>query len=291
MPSPQLIKAQLIPYDGSTLLTSQAITVQFNPSSLKIALSNQLRADTRPAAGAQKSAQYIDKSSSTLNVELTFDATVAQPGIAAGSDVRLLTKVVAEAFMKPIERNGRKLAPARLQFAWGAFAFNGMITTYTETVEFFSPEGTPLRASLALQLSEDDFQFTTNAARDEARKDPVFAPATPANNLSELNQNAGVDPRDWRATALFNGIENPRFSLGAGIGVNADRISNAGLGGGVAIPGGVGASVGLQIPTNGIPTGTMAGYSFGASARLGTAIDGAFVAGSQGRVASNLGTT
>ena len=208
MSSPQLVKAQLIPYDGSTLETNKQITVQFNPASLKIALSNTLKADTRPAAGAQKTAQYVDKSSSTLNVELSFDTTVAEPGIEANSDVRVLTKRVAEAFMKPVEKNGRKLSPARLRFSWGAFAFDGMITTYSETLDFFSPEGTPLRASLALQLTEDDFQFATNAAAQATRAAPTFAPATPASSVPEASRSAGADPKAWRDTALFNGVES-----------------------------------------------------------------------------------
>ncbi|HEU4583858.1 MAG TPA: hypothetical protein VFS67_36625 [Polyangiaceae bacterium] len=277
MPSPELVKAQLIPYDGSTLQTHRQIEVQFNPSSLKIALSNQLKADTRPAPGAQKTVQYVDKSSSTLNVELMFDSTVAAPNIAAGSDVRLRTKAVAEAFMKPVEKNGKKLAPARLRFAWGAFAFDGMITTYNETLDFFSPEGTPLRATLALQLTEDDFQFTTNAARDAARTEPKFTPAAPASSVPEAQRNAGGDPKEWRNTALYNGIENPRFAVGAG--ASAGITGGIGVSAGVGVSGGTSLRVGLQVPPAPPPPSAAAGFQFGASASLGTSIDGAFTPG------------
>ncbi len=61
---------------------SKHIDVQFNPATLRVTLSNTLKADNRAGSGGSgAAAQYIDKSESTLAVELVFDTT-SPPGSA-----------------------------------------------------------------------------------------------------------------------------------------------------------------------------------------------------------------
>lgn len=246
----ELTHAQLIPMNGAQPDTANALPVQFNPATLKVGLSNTLKADDH-GAGRDTAAQFVDKSSSSLTVDLIFDTTLDN------SDVRLKTKAIADRFMKPRDEGGDKpKAPKKCLFQWGAFTFEGMVESYDETLDFFAPEGIPLRATLALKLKEDRFQFETRAVQAQKRATPKFSPSGPKTSVDRSTQAAGQPATDWRATALFNGIESPRLP-----GVP-----------GMAVPGGATASV--TGATAGARAGT--GFRFGSSASLGTGIAGAF---------------
>ena len=235
MPQAQIAKAVLIPMNGDQVETdvSKHIVVQFNPATLRVTLSNTLRADTHGGGGA--AAQYVDKSESSLAVELLFDTTVAhveqvlgaggqvrrETSVAANSDVRVLTRRLAEAFMKPQNPDSeRPGAPQRCRFQWGSFQFTGMLATYSETLDFFAPEGIPLRATLSLSFKEDRYQFDLDdSVRAGQRQSPGFAPGGAGVSADRAAQAAGADPRDWRDTARFNNLENPRFTPAGGVSV------------------------------------------------------------------------
>lgn len=260
----ELTRAKLIPVTGTndTPDMENAISVQFNPTSLKVGLSNTLKAGKR--GSSSKAAQFVDKSSSNLTVELIFDTTLED------TDVRVQTKKIAEKFMKPIEAGNKLKAPTRCRFQWGAFAFVGMVQSFDETVDFFSPQGTPLRATVSLKLTEDKFQFITEAAAKTAKTTPTLTSTgnqdggnTGGKNVGDANKQAGMPEKDWRDTALYNGIESPRFPDVSALSVPKMSIDAS-----------ISASVGLST-SMGASAGTT-GFSYGASASLGTKIDGAF---------------
>ncbi|MEW6218530.1 MAG: hypothetical protein AB1634_03230 [Thermodesulfobacteriota bacterium] len=252
MPTPQLAKAVLIPMHGDEPErdTSRYLVVQFNPASLRVTLSNSLRADNRGGAGGGgPAAQFVEKSESTLAVELLFDTSVAhehgtevvlgeggqgqtvsaEARAAAGSDVRQLTKRIAEAFMQPRDADSpRPRAPQRCRFQWGSFAFTGMLASYNETLDFFSPEGVPLRATVSLTFKEDRFQFDIaglpGSGQSAAPPLPSFAPGGEGVSADQAAASSGRDPKDWRAVALYNGLENPRFTPAAGLSIPAPGV-------------------------------------------------------------------
>jgi hypothetical protein len=286
------------------------IEVQFNPTSLKVALSNTLRANQR--GGNSRSAQYVDKSSSSLTVELIFDTsdTFFSESRGAGEnardvdtreDVRGRTRVIAETFLKPVGTGRRMRAPKRCLFQWGSFEFVGLVQSFDETLDFFSAEGTPLRATVALKLSEDRFQFrsreTGAAERDTPRLTSTGAdPGTAggpqdadSNPVSAANSEAGQDERGWRDTSLFNGVENPRLpsasalavpkvsaaaSLSASASIGAS--GSVGVSGSLGVSAGIGASGGGGLSASASARLTPPSFRFGASAELGTGIAGAF---------------
>lgn len=292
-------RAKLIPVSGSNDQpnTNDAIDVQFNPASLKVALSNTLKEN--PRSGTTRAAQFVDKSSSNLTVELIFDTTVGSAGneqdgtgaIEEGSDVRKLTGRIAELFMKPVESGEQLQAPSRCLFQWGAFEFLGLVQSFDETLDFFSPEGRPLRATVALKLSEDRYQFRSREVEQAQRATPTLtstggAPAGDGDNdpasQAPVHQAAaagGQDPRNWRDTAMFNGIESPRLP-----GVSALAVPQAGvsIGGGVSFKAGASASLGTgiagafsgasSVSAAGIAVGASVGFkaSVGATASAGT---------------------
>ena len=69
-------KAKLYTVNGplDNPVKGEAIDIQFNPNSLKVTLANSLKENER--SGNTRAAQYIDKSSSSLTVELIFDTTL-----------------------------------------------------------------------------------------------------------------------------------------------------------------------------------------------------------------------
>lgn len=220
--APSLAKAKLIPLDdkGAESDESKHIKVQFNPSSLKVTLANTLKADSK-SKNSGTAAQFVDKSSSSLSIELMFDTSVEFDGVKANTDVRLQTQKIAEAFMKPIEGGDNKmLAPARCRFQWGAFKFVGMVGSYNETLIFFSPEGIPLRARLSLSLKEDKYQFERDdqvkATRgklpnfSKAPKDAKNKQTGDTQTLNEALKNENKDEAKFRNTAMSNGVEDTR---------------------------------------------------------------------------------
>lgn len=290
MSAPQLAKAVLIPMIGERPDTDQSnyILVQFNPTSLKVGLSNTLKADNA-GGNTPTAAQYVEKSESTLAVQLLFDTTVARDAATtfndadgvertatatseANSDVRILTKALAGTFMQPQNPDSEQpAAPLRCRFQWGAFAFVGMLSSYNETLEYFSPEGIPLRATLALSFKEDRYQFETLAVAAANREQPQFSPGGENISAADAAVANGKKPSDWRDVALFNGIENPRASFSAGLMVPSVNLQvSAGINAGV--------NIGMNgQPTRGTSMDAKVGFKSGASATLGTDIPGAFV--------------
>ena len=219
---PSFAKAVLIPMNGDQVETDPAkhIPVQFNPSTLRVTLANTLHADSGGGRrGRRPAAQYVEKSESSLAVELVFDTSVAQQGTPANSDVRALTGRIAETFMKPVDPDSaRPGAPKRCRFQCGSFKFTGMLASYGETLDFFAPEGIPLRATLALTFKEDRYQFDRDeSVRAAARAQPAFAPGGSDVSADRATQAAGGDPRDWRGVADLNALENPRFTPAGGV--------------------------------------------------------------------------
>ncbi len=310
-----LERAKLIPVSGNndTPDMQNAIDVQFNPTTLKVSLSNTLKENGRN--GNSRATQYVDKSSSTLSVELVFDTTyIEAPAsntaqnssadgsassnnrnrIEQGSDVRVQTKKIADAFVKPIGSGARMRAPKRCLFQWGAFKFIGLVDSFEETVDFFSPKGRPLRATVSLKLKEDRYQFLSNdSSALAAQQTPTLSFTGNGANTKQAGGGSGAGngaptpnqstppvpggsagPGSWRDNAMFNGIESPRLpavptlaipsvSLSAGAGFGISGGVGIGLSAGLSISAGISASVSANISAK---VSVKAGLSTGAAA-------------------------
>ena len=313
-------KARLFAVEGpnDTSENKTGIPVQFNPTSLKVALSNKLDANERN--GSSSSAQYIDSSSSTLAVELIFDTSDTfyseerpteggeTESVDTREDVRDRTRVIAENFLQPVEEGNRLKAPKRCLFQWGSFEFVGLVESFDETLDFFSPEGTPMRATVALKLKEDRFQFRSRETQAAQQETPAITPT----------EGSAAPDRD---SSLYNGVENPRqpgvpalakpnlspsaalsasasikasasigvsASIGASVGVSggvsagfgasagAGFSAGAGLSAGAGVSAAAGLSAGGGLSVSASAKLTPPAFSYGASASLGTGIPGAF---------------
>jgi hypothetical protein len=229
MPDPvPMAKAELRELDASfanTINEDKWTKVQFNPDSLKVSFANQLKEPS--GSGDQRgsqSRQFVGAGTTKLAVQLWFDVTEELgQGLPDVIDVRQLTQRVAY-FITPLgdpPNDPKKFIPPAVRFMWGTFQFDGIAESMEETLELFSHEGRPLRASVALVISQQKITtFTFNEANDPAgftrrnRPRAGTQPQTEAPANSNLQSMAASQPggqqRPWQSVASANGIENPR---------------------------------------------------------------------------------
>ena len=249
-------RATLTPVTGS----DAAIQVHFNPTSLQISITNTL---DEKGPGNQKT-QYVTKSSAKLTLDLIFDTT------GTGGDVRVDTGKVAK-LMAPGKRDRQGTPPTIVKFEWGTFTFQGLIESYKETIDFFSSDGVPLRASLNLTLASQEKVFESLGSGNSKRQaDSVVRDLSPSGeSLQAVSQKAG-NPSASRAIAAENGVENMRFASGP-IALNPNiqlspPITFVSAGAGGSIGGSIGGSAGISI-------GGSAGISASAGAFTGLHTD------------------
>ncbi|MDZ5461292.1 CIS tube protein [Azohydromonas lata] len=253
------------------------VTVHFNPASLQYTLTNNVE----PAPGGRK-VQYVSQTTAKLSMELTFDTT------HSGHDVREDTLKMAR-LLQPLGPDGQRTPPV-VEFTWGTYGFRGTVEQFRETLDFFSPEGVPLRSGISLTLTTNEATFSadtsarTGVAGDDGGGDVARMPAPPggpAGAASALGR-----PDAARAIASANASASLRFSagaelaVGAGAGVklqaaaafSAGASAGAGFGLGIGGGAGLGLSAGAQFSAGagaGAGFGAAAGFSGGASAGLG----------------------
>lgn len=274
MTAPTVAKAKIVLRRGGSVLDT--VPVQFNPASLQVEISNS----TSPQSGSGSTAQTATQTSAKLGLDLLFDTT------HSGDDVRSITRRLRAAVRDPQASGDAPAAgaapytPPSLRFEWGTFCFNGIADGYRETLDFFSAEGVPLRAQVAMSLKEQPGEFSATeadnpsaAAASRARSGAVELPGggSGLGGASGLAA-AGGDLRAARAIASANGEASLRFSAGATLAVSSGVQLQAAVGfaGGSATP----AAPALRFdvarlvsaaPSRALPTD--AGASFGIDGR------------------------
>lgn len=217
----------------------QTVTVQFNPDSLKLAFANQIQNNNPSAGGGGGAAggagsaggagggdqgsgtsgrQFVGAGTTKLSVQLWFDAHAGEGGDRV-DDVRKLTqKVIYFIRPKPLKTDATKFVPPGVRFAWGSFTFDGLIDSIEESIEFFSPEGKPLRASISLGLSQQTILLNALGAGGGLPGRPGLpgglpgiTPLTAAAAGSTLQGLAARVGAEWQQVAAANGIDNPRL--------------------------------------------------------------------------------
>lgn len=219
-------KAELVELKPGGKEEGVRVPVQFNPETLKVSYANQV---VPPDSGAKdqrgtSSTQFVGKGTTKLSLQLWFDVTTPLPqgGSADVDDVRQLTKKVVD-FITPKEAENEKgkYLPSAVRFHWGTFRFDGIIESLEESLEFFSHEGKPLRASISLSMSQQAIEFAFTEPNNKnapagtlpSGGQPGTQPlAQAAAGASLQNMAAGMGKGDdWKAIAAANNIENPRM--------------------------------------------------------------------------------
>jgi hypothetical protein len=195
------------------------VDVQFNPETLKVTFANQLQT---PKTSNDNSAgpagrQYVGAGTTKLSLMLWFDVTSPTSDAQRVDDVRRLTQDVIY-FMTPKEPTSEatQFAPPGVRFVWGSFKFDGIMESLEESLEFFSPEGKPLRASVSVNLAQQEILKTKFdgsgrlPGQGAARGTQPLAAASAGATLQGMAE-AVSRGLDWQLIAQANGIENPRM--------------------------------------------------------------------------------
>lgn len=225
-------KAELWKLDPRGRMVSK-FPVQFNPESLKVNFTNQMQPPNQAAADNSRgtaSTQYVGKGATKMSVTLWFDVNAELPvGLAQDdaqrSDVRALTKKVIDLMrVQPVTVARDQPIPPAVRFLWGSFQFDGLVESIEQSLEFFSAQGLPQRASLTLSMTQQslDYAFPENRPGPSARgvgsnlpsgAAPGTGSLTPAPAGATLQGLAAEQGKgaNWMAIAEANGIENPRL--------------------------------------------------------------------------------
>ncbi len=235
--SVKLVKAELQEIDLSKpeAAPTLKVPVQFNPETLKVAFANQIQTPDGGAGDQRGGAaqQFVGAGTTKLTLQLWFDVNAPQEGEAV-RDVRKLTEKITH-FITPLPnpKDKKKFLPPGVRFIWGSFQFDGLMESLEESLEFFSSEGIPLRASMTMSLTQqkiDVYKFPKDAPPNLPL--PGTRPLTTApsgSTVQGLASSAG-NGGDWQSIAAANGIENPR-QLQAGM--LLDMSANIGVSGGI----------------------------------------------------------
>lgn len=229
MPEPaRLQKAELRELDAEfreEINPGAWLTAQINPETLKVSLANQIQQPS--GTGDQRGTparQFVGAGTTKLSMTLWFDVNAPlPPGQEGVVDVRRLTTRVAY-YMTPKPAPGGsagQMVPPAVRFLWGSFQFDGMMDSLEESIELFSPEGRPLRASVSVALSQQKitawtFREAGATAAGAPGRPPGTTPLVQAPQgaaLQRLASAPGAAPGagGWQEIAAANGIENPRL--------------------------------------------------------------------------------
>lgn len=242
---------------------AHSVVAQFNPQSLSVTYNSTL-SGTKQEDESEK--QQTGGRSTSMDVELFFDVTrpTGNGDESDVKDVRELTKRVEE-FMqgggKDGQSNGENDTQPNVRFLWGSFQFDGVMTRMTEDLEFFDPEGRPLRATVSISLSgqkpptePDDGPGRSNLGGNLGAGEPGGGPGqgpeepppgaenTNGTPLQQLAGEVGAQG-NWKDIAAQNGIDNPRsihnpgavdLSAGASASASASGSTSASASGSVS---------------------------------------------------------
>lgn len=200
--------------EGKVISEGRKISVQFNPETLKVAISNQIVGDDNKGGSA---IQFASRGTTKLTFDMWFDVTAPQPDNKAETDVSGLTREIALFMQTKNKTNGKKAkyTPPGVRFQWGSFLFEGVMDSMNETLEFFSEEGKPLRASVSVSLTKQDVDIRPPSQPNAVAANmpsPGTQPHRQSNEAETVHDGItqqGGHPEDWQPTALDQGIEDP----------------------------------------------------------------------------------
>jgi hypothetical protein len=213
-----LAKAQIHRLNPDGTPTGLSLTVQFNPTEYTLTKAAQLAEIPIPGLDSPI-IQFVRGQSETLSFDLFFDST--DKGV--GSDAVSVT-TQTDPFYDLVKIDGDQHAPPIVLFAWGGDAFpghrrpdsqqrhgfKGIVENVRQRYTFFSSLGLPLRATVSLTLREYKTLDQQVAELNLRSPDHSKAYITSAGEtITRIAERTSGDPRDWRAIADANRIEDP----------------------------------------------------------------------------------
>jgi hypothetical protein len=219
MPKP--LKATFQRFDQSGKLGA-ALPVRFNPTEYTLSKGAQFAEVQIPGLDSPI-LQFVHGQTETLSLDLFFDTT--EFGI---DDEATSVTTLTDQFYSMIKIDGTTHAPPICFFAWGSEfpgqrtysamgtgsqqrnGFKCIVDSVRQRFTLFSPQGTPLRATLTVQLKEyktlaDQIAQINPQSADHSHTHLVQAGET----LAQIAAGVFNDPTQWRAIATANNILDP----------------------------------------------------------------------------------
>jgi hypothetical protein len=210
-------KFKVFKEDGSF----EQITVQYNPNSLTFEKPVHTADITIPGLDSPLK-QFVRGGAETASVELYFDTTEKGTGANATSVTTLtdafygLVKIDPKTHAAPVCAFiwGEKFPGDRLPERYGnqrRTEFPCVVTNVKQDFNYFSPQGTPLRAVLTLKLEEyvaldRQIQQLNLQSSDHTRSHVLEE----GESLALVSWQLLHDPREWRHVATANAVDDPR---------------------------------------------------------------------------------
>lgn len=183
------------------------VVAMFNPSRLTVSRSVKWE-DQKAAKRDNPELQFTGADPSTLSIDLFFD-TYDTDQIEKKS-VRIHTDKLRH--LTTVEKHGSKHRPPVCRLQWGqqAVFFQGVLTQLETQFTMFMDDGTPVRATNKCTFKQwrsnlSDLQKQDLLSSDVAKVWMVRQGQT----LADIAAHEYGDPREWRAVAEANGIDNP----------------------------------------------------------------------------------
>ncbi len=203
-----------------------SVEAQFNPKSLDVNYNVQTSGGDQQSSTGR---QFVGTGSTSMSVKFLFDVTRPEQD---ANDVRELTQKVHRFIENQTLEEGKYVLPL-VRFVWGSVIFEGVVESMDESLDFFDPEGRPLRAAVTVKMSRQEMQFKTEqgpqlgvgvgasvggggtsaeasvgvGAGPESR--PEGAENTNATSVQQAAAKQG-EQRNWKEIAAESGVENPR---------------------------------------------------------------------------------
>lgn len=287
-----LVKARLAEIGSGerpTETPNTSVDVQFNPTTLRVQISN------RTAGGNQAGAQARQRPGTgemQVSFDLVFD-TADEGSSDAGVSVLERTAMV-ERFVRPRGPRPGQEAPPRVLFEWGSFLVQGTMESANLELDLFDANGVPLRAKVSVSIKGQDPRWTYTPAPANAaaaatgpaaaggstlpagtpgtqgnRQSPErIVQAMPGESLAQLAARNGFDPSAWRA--LAGAIGNPlQLKLGQEVALPAG--AGRGVASGGAAQGSDPARTAASLPL--VDAGSSSSAASPGSARRAAAVD------------------
>ncbi len=181
-------------------------TVMINPESLKVDRAVKY-SDKQALNSSAPSQKYEYTRGSAMNIDLVIDCTgvVDDSRTDLPSEIEKLQKVV-------YTYNGKIHRPNYVRIIWGKnFSFDGILTSFNITYTLFKPDGTPLRAKVALAFNA--YKARETVVKEDEKSSPDMThmlEVVEGDSLPQLSDKIWGDPSLLIKAAEFNGLNKFR---------------------------------------------------------------------------------
>ena len=190
---------------GTATRGAKLIEFKFNPKEFSINKSAKWKAKEAKAAKAPPP-EFTGSDPRSLSLEVFLDATDSETGNVMDDVDKLFSCCLPTA--RAMGRN--RPQPPFVLFAWGTFqAFAAYMESVQAKFTLFRPDGTPVRATCQLKLTEVPYEVPRQNPTSGALAAHKVHTVGAGDTLASIAFNEYDDPNLWRALAEYNGIDDP----------------------------------------------------------------------------------